>query len=116
MSQCPKCGGHVGFHHSVLPLPGCVCSTRTAVLPPIQAWQWQDNGVDYRVMWERDSRALGDVLGTLRIARAVIEDQRAELVGLKAQRNVMVEYIASSASNGCAEARRIINKIAGEQA
>jgi hypothetical protein len=114
MSQCQKCGGQIGLHHSIL--PGCVCSTRTGVLPPLHAWQRQDNGVDYRVMWERDSRALSDVFAKLRSARAVIEDQRAELVGLKEQHKVMTEYIASSASNGCAEARRIINKIIGEQA
>jgi len=71
---------------------------------------------DYRVMWERDSYALSAALARLRTARVVIEDQRAELVGLNEQRKVMGEYIASSASNGCAEARRIINKIAGELA
>jgi hypothetical protein len=44
----------------------------------------------------------------------VIEDQRAELVGLKELHKVMVEYIASSVSNGCAETRRIIDEICAQ--
>jgi hypothetical protein len=84
------------------------------VLPTIHTRQ--DDRVDYRVLWERDSSALGDVLAELRTARAVIEDQRAEMVGLKERNKVMVEYIASSYQVGCAEARRIIDEIIGEQA
>jgi hypothetical protein len=71
---------------------------------------------DYRVLWERDSRALGDTLAKLRTARAVIEDQRAAIAGLREQHKVMAEYILSSASNGCAEARGVICKMIGEQA
>lgn len=41
----------------------------------------------YRAMWERDSKALGEALGQRNTARAVAEDNRARYVTAEAERD-----------------------------
>ena len=45
--------------------------------------------IDYKILWERDSAALGKCLGTLSNCRAVKEDQRAKIIGLERELNAL---------------------------
>jgi hypothetical protein len=53
----------------------------------------------YRIMWERDSTALGKVLADLRTAKAVMEDQRAEVERLREALNTMLDYYGEDEHN-----------------